>query len=125
MKAWTLFFVILFLNIYEQHHISTWFITGNGFLQNSTKPIVKDHHNFTRSFTGAVQKIATSSINALENGAFCFQTFENNKKLTTTGTGTGISAQKINSCPLAKIKSKGNYPKETIAETTLIKANLI
>ncbi|REC73418.1 hypothetical protein DRF60_19525 [Chryseobacterium elymi] len=90
MKAWTLFFVILFSNIYEQHHISTKCITGNGFLQNSAKTIVKNDHDFTRFFTKAVQKKLQLLYIQQKKETFCFHTFENNQKLTPITTGTKI-----------------------------------
>lgn len=105
MKAWTLFFVILFSSIYEQHHISTKCITDNGFLHNRAKTIVKEDHDFTWIFTEAVQKKITAVTHTAGNGTFCFHAFENNQKLTpiTTGTGIEISAE-INGYPSIKIK---------------------
>jgi hypothetical protein len=111
MKAWTLFFVILFSNIYGQRHISIRYFTGNGFLQNNAKSIVKDYHDFTWTFTEAVQKRITPFVNAAENGALYVHAFNNNQKLTTITIGT-------------KWEHLLQISQRMTVETTLIKAKL-
>jgi len=121
MKARTLFFVILFPNIYKQRHLFAFYNTSNGFLQKRARTVVKLCHDLLPGF--------------------------NKKKLTTITADTGkeMSVEKMNDDislpnrsefenpdfknPVAgyssfHIKFRQNLPEKNIAETTLIKTYL-
>lgn len=94
MKTWTLFFVILFLNIYIQRHPFTWTITDNGLPHPSTKAIVKNGHGFLS------EKVSESNsfLQKIPDGAFKLYINENKQKLTpiTTDTRAEIISEQIN-----------------------------
>jgi signal transduction histidine kinase len=46
MRIWAFVFACVYLNIYGQHHTSTWYNIDNGLPQSSAKAIVKDKYGF-------------------------------------------------------------------------------
>lgn len=148
MKTWTLFFVILFLNIYIQRHPFTWTITDNGLPHPSTKAIVKNGHGFLS------EKVSESNsfLQKMPDGAFKLYINEKKQKLTpiTTDTRAEIISEQINTYASllnnrkleipyfkrkspnaayvftsAKINFTSHHPKGSIVETTLIKDHFI
>lgn len=68
MKAWTLFFVILFSDIYRQRHTSTCSFIDNRLMQRA-EAIVKYCCDFTRISDEMYKERITAVINESESGA--------------------------------------------------------
>jgi hypothetical protein len=151
MKAWTLFLVILFSNIYEQHHPSACSFIDNGSLHCRAKSIVKDIHGVIRtaSETSIESLFFTLHVKNILADKATFDLIKNNQKLiiitiqpetetsvkqTNENTSLGNNSEldpnlKRKSLEdvyilFAKINFRLTSPEKTI-ETTLIKANFI
>lgn len=143
MKAWTLFSVILFPDIFRQRHISTGHDNGNGLLQKKAKTIAADLYKH-------ISDLANAFVPA-------FNIIKNHQKLIiiTADTGAETSAEQIRddtSLPdnpeyessnfygkgpqlssvihlvkkfNAKINFRPHHSARTIVEITLIKANFL
>ncbi|KMQ59701.1 hypothetical protein ACM40_16400 [Chryseobacterium sp. BLS98] len=122
MKARTLFFVILFPNIYKQRHLFAFYNISNGFLQKSARTAVKLCHDLLPDFNKKLTTITadTGKEMSIEKMSDYISLpnhpeFENpDFKRKTPGAGYSSF----------HIKFRQNRPEKTIAETTLIKTYL-
>ncbi|KFF19583.1 hypothetical protein [Chryseobacterium sp. JM1] len=143
MKAWTLFSVILFPDIFRQRHTSTGHDNGNGFLQKKAKTIAADHYSYMPDLAKAVvpafniiknhQKLIiitadkgaktpaeqVRDYNSLSNNPKHKNSYLNRKSLRLYRVIHLV--KKIN----AKINFRPHHSAETIVEITLIKANFL
>lgn len=143
MKAWALFSVILFPDIFRQRHTSTEHNNGNGLLQKKAKTIAEVWYKPTSCSAKRVQKAFTTIRNhqkliiiTADTGAemsaeqICDYISPPNstehENPNFNGKGPGLHSvihlvKKIN----AKINFRPHHSAGTIVEITLIKANFL
>jgi len=141
LRARTLFFVILFSNIYKQRHTSTRYITDNEFLLNMAKFFVRNRYGFIRIALENVAKNILTNITSLKPS-------KTRQKIAIITTSTEMSEEpaagrikisKNMGCYQFDFKSWKSIPnqvtlplvstpdisKRNSIEITLIKANII
>lgn len=118
LKAWTLFSVILFANIYRQRHISSRYSTDSGFLPGKAKFPVLNILVFNRIF-------ADNSLTPFKTGqefAIITTFTEMSEKQTAGNTGLYNDAEHhASGCKNCKRKQPALFPSVSVSE--LLKRN--
>lgn len=84
LRARTLFFVVLFSNIYKQRHTSTRYITDNEFLLNMVK-------FFVRNRCGFIRISLKNTVKNIFNNIISLNPYKTRQKIAIITTYTDIS----------------------------------